>query len=135
MSITVHLTHDSVIFLIGWISEETDVTLCHICHMQSILKGIISHSVCVQQSCIPEVQRNCPPPVQLHLGHHMVDMPSKKLIHKHAACVHVAGKPCVLPESQLLADFLPSIARSGRLQSTFLTQRCASRCLPFPTQI
>jgi len=100
------------------ISQESDVIVCHICHMQSTLEGIISRSKCVQQSCTPEVQRKCPPPVQLHLGYHTVDMPSKKLIHKHAACVHVAGKPCVLPQSQLLSDFLPSITRGGRLHSS-----------------
>ena len=59
---------------------------------------------------IPEVEREGPPPVQLHLRHHVADVPSKELIHEHPARVHVAGKACVLPQGQLPPHLLPCLA-------------------------
>ena len=57
-----------------------------------------------------------PPPVQLHLGDHMVDVPGKQLIDEHPARVHVAAKARVLPQGQLLRHFLSCNAPSSRLR-------------------
>ena len=80
--------------------------------------------------CTPEVQGKGPSPVQLHLGNHMVDMPSQEFVHQHASLVHVACKPRILPQGQLTLCLLPCSASGCRLQivmvSVLLEQKCGN---------